>query len=108
MAEFDLGEGLRKVVLAGIGAMAAGYEKSTEIVEDLVRKGELTVEQGKSLNTELKRKVGEALVNDADKAEAKAKAKAAGETAETAEASGASEDDADADADDVDATVVED
>ena len=101
MAEFDLGEGLRKVVLAGIGAMAAGYEKSAEIVEDLVKKGELTVEQGKSLNTELKRKVGEALVNDADKAEAKAKAKSA---------DGASETSADetGDADDVDATVVED
>ena len=106
MAEFDLGEGLRKVVLAGIGAMAAGYEKSAEIVEDLVKKGELTVEQGKSLNTELKRKVGEALVNDADKAEAKAQSAAgASATSATSEASAADETD---DADDVDATVVED
>ncbi|KFI92770.1 hypothetical protein BISA_0462 [Bifidobacterium saguini DSM 23967] len=69
MADFDLGEGVRKVLLAGIGALATGYEKSSEIVDDLVKKGELTVEQGKSLNTELKRKVGEALVNDANKDE---------------------------------------
>ncbi|NMM99045.1 phasin family protein [Bifidobacterium olomucense] len=70
MADFDLGDGLRKVLLAGIGALATGYEKSSEIVDDLVKKGELTVEQGKSLNTELKRKVGEALVNDANKSDA--------------------------------------
>lgn len=71
MADFDLGDGLRKVLLAGIGALATGYEKSSEIVDDLVKKGELTVEQGKSLNTELKRKVGEVLVNDANKDDAK-------------------------------------
>ncbi|PJM78974.1 phasin family protein [Bifidobacterium scaligerum] len=88
MADFDLGDGLRKVLLAGIGALATGYEKSSEIVDDLVKKGELTVEQGKSLNTELKRKVGEALVNDADKSAAKAEpvdtteAKDSGDSAE--------------------------
>ncbi|NMM93369.1 phasin family protein [Bifidobacterium oedipodis] len=80
MADFDLGEGLRKVMLAGIGALATGYEKGNEIVEDLVKKGELTVEQGKALNTELKRKVGESLVNDANKDDA------AKEQAETTDA----------------------
>ena len=35
-------------------------EKSQEIVDDLVKKGELTVEQGKALNAELKHKVQEA------------------------------------------------
>ena len=30
MADFDLlGDGLRKVLLAGIGALATGYEKSS-------------------------------------------------------------------------------
>ncbi|KFI97011.1 phasin family protein [Bifidobacterium stellenboschense] len=77
MADFDLGDGLRKVVLAGIGALATGYEKGSELVDDLVKKGELTVEQGKSLNTELKRKVGESLVNDAAKDDEKRAAKAA-------------------------------
>ena len=54
MADFDLlGDGLRKVLLAGIGALAIGYEKSSELVDELVKKGEITVEQGKALNTEL-------------------------------------------------------
>ena len=57
MADFNLGEGLRKVMLAGVGALATTYEKGSEIVDDLVKKGEITVEQGKALNTELKRKV---------------------------------------------------
>lgn len=60
MADFDLlGDGLRKVLLAGIGALATGYEKSSELVDELVKKGEITVEQGKALNTELKRKAAE-------------------------------------------------
>ena len=64
MADLNLGEGLRKIVLAGIGALATTYEKSSEILDELVKKGEITVEQGKALNTELKRKVSE-VVDDA-------------------------------------------
>ena len=64
MADLNLGEGLRKIVLAGIGALATTYEKSSEIVDELVKKGEITVEQGKALNAELKRKVSE-VVDDA-------------------------------------------
>jgi polyhydroxyalkanoate synthesis regulator phasin len=60
MANFDFGDGLRKVFLAGVGALATTVEKSQEIVDDLVKKGEITVEQGKALNTELKRKASEA------------------------------------------------
>ena len=76
MADFDLlGDGLRKVLLAGIG-VATGYEKSSELVDELVKKGEITVEQGKALNTELKRKVSET-VDDAKKAAAEAGDKAA-------------------------------
>ena len=38
MADFDLlGDGLRKVLLAGIGALATGYEKSSELVDELVK-----------------------------------------------------------------------
>lgn len=59
MADFDFGDGLRKVFLAGVGALATTVEKSQEIIDDLVKKGELTVEQGKALNTELKRKASE-------------------------------------------------
>ncbi|AIZ13778.1 phasin family protein [Bifidobacterium catenulatum] len=59
MADFDFGDGLRKVFLAGVGALATTVEKSQEIVDELVKKGELTVEQGKALNAELKHKVEE-------------------------------------------------
>jgi polyhydroxyalkanoate synthesis regulator phasin len=53
MASFDLSEGVRKFFLMGVGAVATGAEKSQEIVDDLVKKGELTVEQGKAMNEEL-------------------------------------------------------
>ena len=48
---------LRRFFLAGIGAMATTAEKSKEIVDAFVRKGELTVEQGRIINEELKRDV---------------------------------------------------
>lgn len=54
------GEGLRKVFLAGVGAMATTAEKGHEIINDLVKKGELTVEQGKTLNSELAHKADDA------------------------------------------------
>lgn len=47
MADFDFGDGLRKVFLAGVGALATTVEKSQEIVDDLVKKGELTVERAR-------------------------------------------------------------
>ena len=60
MALFDdISDGVKKVFLAGVGAVALGAEKVPELVDELVRKGELTVEQGKSLNEELGRKVRE-------------------------------------------------
>lgn len=55
MADLHIGDGLHKVFLAGIGALATGVEKGQEIVDGLVKKGELTVEQGKIFNTELRR-----------------------------------------------------
>ena len=42
----ELGEGLKKILLAGIGTAAVTAEKSKEILDELVKKGELTVEQG--------------------------------------------------------------
>lgn len=53
-----------------MGAVAITAEKSAEIIDALVKKGELTVEQGKVLNEELKRnikeKVKESVVEPAD------------------------------------------
>ena len=57
----QLGEGLRKLILAGVGAAAATKEKSEVIFQELVRKGELTVEQGWVLNEELKHNLREAI-----------------------------------------------
>lgn len=50
----NLSDELKKVLLVGIGAAATTFEKSKELVDELVKKGELTVEQGKALNEELK------------------------------------------------------
>ena len=45
MALFDdLSDGVKKVFLAGVGAVAIGAEKSQELVEEVVRRGELTVD----------------------------------------------------------------
>ena len=60
MTENGFGEGIRKILLAGVGAVAFGAEKSQELIEELVKKGELTVEQGKILNEELTRKATKA------------------------------------------------
>lgn len=48
---------LEKIILAGIGAMATTAEKSKELLDELIKKGELTVEQGKTINEELKHDV---------------------------------------------------
>lgn len=52
-----LGDSLKKIILAGIGTAATTMEKSKEILDDMVKKGELTVEQGKVLNQELKHNI---------------------------------------------------
>lgn len=51
--------GLRKLILAGIGAVAIAKEKGGEVLEALSKRGEVTVEQGKVLNEELKRNLKE-------------------------------------------------
>lgn len=50
---------LKNLLLAGIGTMAISYEKARETVDDLVKKGELTVSQGRELNEELRHTVKE-------------------------------------------------
>ncbi len=49
-----LTDGIKTLLLAGVGAVALTADKSQEILKDLVARGELTVEQGKALNQELK------------------------------------------------------
>ncbi len=62
----NISDDLKKIMLAGIGAVAATAEKSKEVVDVLVKKGELTVEQGKILNEELKHNIKEKLRTPAD------------------------------------------
>ena len=49
----DLSNEMKKIFLMGIGAAATTAEKSKEMIDSLIEKGELTVEQGKTLNEEL-------------------------------------------------------
>lgn len=51
----DITEGIKKIFLAGVGAVATTGEAAKNLIDNLVEKGELTVEQGKVLNEELKR-----------------------------------------------------
>ena len=55
----NLSKDFKNIFLAGIGAAAMTMEKSKEIIDVLVKKGELTVEQGKVLNEELKHNIKE-------------------------------------------------
>ena len=50
-------DGLKTLLLAGVGAAAITVDKSQEILKELVDRGEITVEQGKALNQELKHKM---------------------------------------------------
>lgn len=45
----------QKIFLAGVGAVATTGEAAKSLIDTLVEKGELTVEQGKALNEELKK-----------------------------------------------------
>lgn len=62
----NFSDDVKKVFLAGIGAAATTAEKAKELVDQLVKKGELTVEQGKVLNEELKHAVKEKLSTPVD------------------------------------------
>ena len=45
---------LEKILLTGIGAMALTAEKAKELINEMIAKGALTVEEGKAINEELK------------------------------------------------------
>ena len=55
----NLSDELRKVFLFGVGAIAKTNEKSKEIIDELIEKGALTLEQGKAINEELKHNLQE-------------------------------------------------
>jgi poly(hydroxyalkanoate) granule-associated protein len=49
----------KKIFLAGLGTAALTFEKAGEVVNDLIAKGKLSVEEGKELSQELKRNITE-------------------------------------------------
>ena len=57
--DFKVTDLVKNVVLAGIGAAAVTTEKAKDVADELVKKGSLTVEQGKVLNEELKHNIKE-------------------------------------------------
>ncbi len=59
-----LTDGLKKILLAGIGTVAVTAEKSKEVLDEMVKRGELTVEQGKVLNQELKHNIKNTVKNN--------------------------------------------
>ena len=48
--------GFKNIFLAGVGAMALTGERTKELVDQLVAKGEITVEQGKQVTADLQQK----------------------------------------------------
>ncbi len=59
-----LTDGLKKILLAGIGTVAVTAEKSKDVLDEMVKRGELTVEQGKVLNQELKHSIKNTVKNN--------------------------------------------
>ena len=49
----NLSDDLKKAFLFGVGAIAKTSEKSKKLIDELIERGALTVEQGKTLNEEL-------------------------------------------------------
>lgn len=58
----NLSDDLKKVFLFGVGAIAKTSEKSKELIDELIEKGAITVEQGKNLNEELKHNLQEKII----------------------------------------------
>ncbi len=54
-------DGFKDIFLAGVGALALTGEKAKEVVDTLIEKGNITVEQGKDINQELQHKAAETI-----------------------------------------------
>lgn len=57
----NLGNDLRKLAMAGIGAVAAAADKSQEVLEELSKRGEEAVAQGRVVNEQLKHNLRQAV-----------------------------------------------
>ena len=50
-------EELKKIFLAGVGLTSTSVEKAEKLINEMVEKGRVTVQEGKDLQSELKRKI---------------------------------------------------
>lgn len=51
----EITDTFRNIFLAGVGALAIGAERTQEVIDQLVAKGQITVDQGKEMAEEVKR-----------------------------------------------------
>lgn len=58
---------LKNLLLAGIGSAAYTYEKAAKLVDELVAKGKITIDEGKELSQELKRNFKDKTEKTSDK-----------------------------------------
>ena len=63
---------LEQIIVAGIDAITKTAETAGDLLDELVKKGELTVEQGKALNEELKHEIKETVSTKAQSAQTSA------------------------------------
>ncbi len=50
---------LKNALLAGLGSAAYTYEKASKVIDEMVVKGKITLEEGKELSQELKKNITE-------------------------------------------------
>ena len=64
-----MNDDVRKVMMAGIGALSSAAEKTQETIDSLAKKGEEALDHGQAINERLRHKIKE-IIND-EKPEAK-------------------------------------
>lgn len=55
----NIADSFQNIFLAGVGALSIGGEKAKVVIDDLVARGQVTVEQGRKINEELKHKAAD-------------------------------------------------
>ncbi|MCY6485857.1 phasin family protein [Clostridium aestuarii] len=58
---------IKNIFLAGIGSAAYTYEKASKLVDELVAKGKLTIDEGKDISQELRRNFKDKAKETSDK-----------------------------------------
>lgn len=67
----NLSDDLRKILMAGVGAISVAAEKAPDTLETLSKRGEETLQQGKVFNEQLRHELKEAVKENVTVVEAK-------------------------------------